>query len=62
MGYRAEIGVILMNLSDEVFEVKQGDRIAQMVLTKVSLCEWNEVTELDNSDRGKTGYGDSGIK
>lgn len=61
-GYRNEIGVILTNLSDEVFEIQQGDRIAQAVLTKVSLIEWNEVTELDNSDRGKTGYGDSGIK
>ena len=62
MGYRNEIGVILFNTSDEVFEVAQGDRIAQAVLTKVSLIEWNEVSDLDDSSRGKTGFGDSGIK
>lgn len=61
-GYRNEIGVILFNTSDEVFEVAQGDRIAQAILTKVSLIEWNEVSDLDDSSRGKTGFGDSGIK
>lgn len=55
--YRGEIGVILMNLSDEVFEIQHGDKIAQAVLTKVSLIEWNEVEELDNSDRGEGGFG-----
>ncbi len=61
-GYRNEWGVILMNLSDDVFEIQHGDRIAQAVLTKVSLIEWDEVSSLDESDRGKTGYGDSGVK
>lgn len=61
-GYRNEIGVILMNLGEEPFEVQQGDRIAQAVLTRVSLIEWKEVESLEESDRGKTGYGDSGIK
>lgn len=61
-GYRNEWGVILMNLSDEVFEIEHGDRIAQGVLSKVCLAEWNEVETLDESDRGKTGFGDSGIK
>lgn len=51
-----------MNLSDEVFEIEHGDRIAQGVLSKVCLAEWNEVETLDESDRGKTGFGDSGIK
>lgn len=61
-GYRNEIGIILMNLGDEPFEIEHGDRIAQLVLAKVSLIEWNEVEKLDESERGKTGYGDSGIK
>lgn len=62
MGYRAELGVILMNLSDEVFEIEQGDRIAQIVLAKVSLIEWNQVLDLDVSDRGEGGLGSSGVK
>lgn len=61
-GYRNELGVILFNSSDEVFEIAHGDRIAQLVLAKVSLIEWNEVESLDESDRGKSGFGDSGIK
>ena len=58
--YRNEIGIILFNASDEVFEVSQGDRIAQAVLAKVSLIEWNEVTELDETDRGEGGFGSTG--
>jgi len=60
--YRGEIGVILMNLSDEVFEIAQGDRIAQAVLAKVSLIEWNTVEHLDETSRGKGGFGSSNIK
>lgn len=65
MGYRNSWGVILFNTSDEVFEVAQGDRIAQAVLNKVEKIEWNivnDVSELDKSERGETGFGDSGIK
>jgi dUTP pyrophosphatase len=58
--YRGEIGVILMNLSDNVFEVQEGDRIAQAILAKVSLIEWNEVETLDKSDRGEGGFGSTG--
>lgn len=61
-GYRAEIGVILMNLSDEVFEVEQSDRIAQLGLGIVDKIEWNQVDSLEISERGTTGFGDSGIK
>lgn len=60
--YRGEIGVILMNLSDEVFEIQQGDRIAQAVLAKVSLIEWNEVDSLDKTDRGEGGFNSTGVK
>jgi dUTP pyrophosphatase len=60
MNYRGEIGVILFNTSDEVFEVSQGDRIAQAVLAKVSLIEWNVVDSLDETDRGEGGFGSTG--
>ena len=62
MGYRNEIGVILFNTSDEVFEIGHGDRIAQLVLAKVSLIEWNEVSDLDSSERGEGGFGSTGVK
>ena len=61
-GYRNEIGVILTNLGSEPFEIVQGDRIAQLVLAKVEHVEWNVVETLDESDRGETGFGDSGVK
>ena len=57
MNYRGEIGVILFNTSNEVFEISQRDRIAQAILTKVSLIEWNEVESLDETDRGEGGFG-----
>jgi len=60
--YRGELGIILMNLSDSIFEIEHGDRIAQLVLKKVEEIEWNLVETLDESDRGKSGFGDSGIK
>lgn len=61
-GYRNEWGVILMNLGEEPFEIKEGDRIAQAILTRVSKIDWKDVEQLDNSDRGLTGYGDSGVE
>ena len=61
-GYRNYIGVILVNLGEDVFEVNQGDRIAQIVLKQVEEIEWDIVWTLDNTDRGLTGFGDSGIK
>ena len=61
-GYRNEYGIILINLSDEPFEISHGDRIAQIVLNKVEEIEWNLVENLDESERGQTGFGDSGIK
>lgn len=59
--YRGEIGVILMNLSDEPFEIKQGDRIAQMVLNKFETIKWQSVEQLSGEDRGG-GFGSSGVK
>lgn len=60
--YRNEIGVILFNTTDEDFEVKMGDRIAQLVLNKVEQIEWEEVDELPESDRGLGGFGSTGTK
>ena len=61
-GYRNSIGVILQNLGEEEFEVAQGDRIAQAVLNKIEKIEWKTVESLDKTERGLTGFGDSGIK
>lgn len=60
-GYRNSIGVILYNSNASKFVVKNGDRIAQLVLKKVPKVIWNEVDDLDDSDRGLKGYGSSGI-
>lgn len=61
-GYRNEIGVVLINLSNEPFVVNQGDRIAQMVFKKYEKAELIQVEYLDmTNDRGG-GYGHSGIK
>lgn len=61
-GYRSEIGVILSNYSDNVFQIYQGDRIAQAVLNKFEEINWECVKTLPESDRGENGFGSSGIK
>lgn len=58
--YRGEIGVVLINLGQEDFEVKNGDRIAQMVVAPFAQVKWNEVLILDNTVRGEGGYGHTG--
>ena len=60
-GYRGEIGVILFNTSSEPFEVKPGDRIAQLVIAPVLRAEIRETTELDDTDRGAGGFGSTGV-
>ena len=60
--YRGEIGVALINLSSEEFEVKQGERIAQMVITKHEHAQWTEVSELNKTKRGAGGFGSTGTK
>ena len=59
--YRGEIGVILANFSNEEFTVKDGDRIAQMVIAKHETAEWIETDELGDTDRGAGGFGSSGV-
>lgn len=58
--YRGEIGVILINHSKEDFVINPGDRIAQAIVTNVEQVEWNEVIELDETERGSGGFGSTG--
>ena len=58
--YRGEVGVILLNTTDEPFTVEPGMRVAQMVIAKYEHAMWSEVEELDTTDRGTGGYGSTG--
>ena len=58
--YTGEIKVILINLSNEKFVINPGDRIAQLVVAKYERVEWNEVTTLDETERGDGGFGSTG--
>jgi len=60
--YRGEIGIILINLSQEAFVVNDGERIAQMVIGRCEQAEWEPVETLDETERGEGGFGHSGIK
>ena len=60
--YRGEIGVLLVNLSNEIFEISNGDRIAQMVLAKYEPLNFIEVSEISISERGEKGFGSTGNK
>lgn len=60
--YRGEIGVILVNLSKEPFTVENGERIAQMVVSKFEQIELVEVEVLSETERGAGGFGSTGIK
>lgn len=59
--YRGEINVILINLSNEVQTIKNGDRIAQMVIAKYETSEWDLVETLDETERGSGGFGSTGV-
>ena len=59
--YRGEVGVILVNLSNENFTIKDGERIAQLVIAKHERAEWKEVTELNETARGAGGFGSTGV-
>lgn len=58
--YRGEIGVILVNLSQDEFVIQNGDRIAQLVVAKYEQINWNIVSELDETQRGASGFGSTG--
>lgn len=58
--YRGEIKVIISNLSNEQYTIKRGDRIAQMIIAKYSVANWNIVDELPETTRNHGGFGSSG--
>lgn len=60
--YRGEIGVILINMSQEPQTIESGERICQMVISRVEQAEMIEVTTLDETERGAGGFGHSGVK
>lgn len=60
--YRGEIGVILINLSNENFVINNGERVAQLVFAKVEQAQWTEVEILSDTNRGEGGFGSTGVK
>ena len=60
--YRGEVGVILVNLSNEAFTIENGERIAQMVIAKHERAEWEAVASLSETARGEGGFGSTGVK
>lgn len=60
--YRGEIGVILVNLSNEDFVIENGERIAQLIIAKHERADWVEVQELSETSRGEGGFGSTGVK
>ena len=60
-GYRGEVGVILANFGEADFQVKKGDKIAQIVIAPVTQPEIVETAEVDETDRGSGGFGSTGI-
>ena len=60
--YRGDVGVILINLSNEPFTINPGDRIAQMIISTFGQVEWEVVDELSETERGEGGFGHTNIK
>ncbi len=60
--YRGEVGVILINLSNEPFVVEDGERIAQLVFAQVTQAKWHETSSLSETERGAGGFGSTGLK
>ncbi len=60
--YRGEIGVILVNLSNQDFVINDGKRIAQLVIAKYEHVKWQEVAVLDKTERGTAGFGSTGVQ
>ena len=60
-GYRGEVGVVLANFGNAPFEVRKGDRIAQIVVAPVTRAEVAESAEVDETDRGGGGFGSTGV-
>lgn len=60
--YRGEIGIILVNLSNQAFTIENGERVCQMVIAKHETVDWNEVEILEETARGAGGFGHTGKK
>jgi dUTP pyrophosphatase len=60
--YRGEIGVILVNLSNEPFVIENGERVAQLIIAKHERAEWELVETLSETVRGEGGFGSTGVK
>lgn len=60
--YRGEIGVILVNLSNQAFTIQNGERIAQLIIAKHERADWELVSELSETQRGEGGFGSTGLK
>lgn len=59
--YRGELKIPIINLGDQPFEIKYGDRIAQLIVTKYEQVVWEEAKEIEESSRGHGGFGSTGI-
>ena len=60
--YRGEVGVVLFNHADDDFRIRQGDRIAQLILERIKTLAVEVVDELDDTSRGTAGFGSTGIQ
>lgn len=60
--YRGNVGVVLFNHSDDDFHINEGDRIAQLICEKIYYPKLEEVSEMDDTTRGSSGFGSSGIQ
>ena len=60
--YRGELRTLLVNLSDKTFVIEPGERIAQLVISRYEVAQWETVEELDETERGEGGYGHTGVK
>lgn len=60
--YRGEVCVILVNLSSEAFTIERGERVAQLILARHEVIEWEETDTLEESTRGAGGFGSTGVK
>ncbi|MBD0402165.1 dUTP diphosphatase [Flammeovirga sp. EKP202] len=60
--YRGEVKVLLVNLSNDVFNIEDGERVAQLIVAKHETVEWEPVEELSSTERGAGGYGSTGKK
>lgn len=61
-GYRGEVRAIILNQTTEAFKIEEGDRIAQMLIVPYVGIEWEEVDELEVTERGSSGFGSTGMK